>query len=594
MVLVISALLPAALAVAVALWRQGQVPFILLLDVFDLQFVTQELTASLAVIVVAMMSSWASRRQSIPNQESLLSLLWRRVWIVAFLVFVFCVVVSFSLTQMSIVSGDEYANLLQARIFSKAMQTGDLHGRWPAQIANLMVPVELSNRILVDAAGRVITSYQPVFSLMAAPFEALGIRFLFSPLLAAGVVWMSGSCVWRLTRLEWMAGLAVLLMAASASVIGFGMSFFNSNLVLLLNLCFLWALIAGLETRRSCGERFHSVSHKILYGLAAGVSGGLALHTGNQMPHSLAAMPVILWLVYFRQWAFLSGMAAGYLPLIGVFSVGWTQLTHEISLAHRDVSEQSRLALGLQGRSFIGAEISWLIANLKAPNFRQFLQDIMSILRACLWAVPGLAGMFLIAPATSVHAGWKVSGEMAKSLVSTLMLSVILATLFYFFFPLNQGHGWGYRYFQPVLGFFLIASLLRFGPDAADSRPVRWLIFSSLFSLAVMIPLRTSQISGFVSDRMALLPCARDGEQVIPAQICFIDTSAIYWGPDLVQNAPYVTIGQPVDHSRFGDALLLRSSGNEIDAALVRNLWPHARQLVGLDVPGSGSVWLLP
>ena len=103
MVLVISALLPAALAVAVALWRQGQVPFILLLDVFDLQFVTQELTASLAVIVVAMMSSWASRRQSIPNQESLLSLLWRRVWIVAFLVFVLCVVVSIILSQISIV-----------------------------------------------------------------------------------------------------------------------------------------------------------------------------------------------------------------------------------------------------------------------------------------------------------------------------------------------------------------------------------------------------------------------------------------------------------------------------------------------------------
>lgn len=579
-ILALSAALPAALGLLLALWRERQVPFILLLDVFDLQFVTQEVTASVVVLAIAGAAFWLTSRQEIRGQHAVLESLWRRVWLVAVSVFAFCVAGTLSITQMSTVSGDEYANLLQAGIFASGMKTGDLFGHWPAQLAHLMVPGELGNRILVDATGRVITSYQPVFSLIAAPFEALGVRFLFNPLVAAAVVWITGSCVWRLTRSDWMAGLAVLLMASSASVTGFGMSFFNSNLILLLNLCFLWFVIGGVESR--------GMRAKAIHGLFAGLAGGLALHTGNQMPHLLAGGPVIVWLVWSRQWTLLASMALAYLPVTAIFSIGWTQITQQVSMQHRDVAPDGSGSI-LASKGFIGAELAWLAAHIKVPTFRQILQDVMSVLRACLWAVPGLAGLALIAPSDASPSGWKVPQKISQSFMASILVSVGLATLFYFFFPLNQGHGWGYRYFQPVLGFFLIASVARLDPGSADSRPVRWLMFASLFSLAAMIPLRSSQIAGFVADRRALLPCARDGESLIAAQICFIDTSAIYWGPDLVQNAPAVTLGQPLKQP-----LLLRSSGAENDAELVRQLWPDARQASDTDVPGSGSIWLLP
>ncbi|MEY4631936.1 MAG: hypothetical protein RIQ81_2056 [Pseudomonadota bacterium] len=570
-VLTAACVLPALLALVAGLWREGQVSSLLLLDVFDLQFVTQDVPAAVVMIVTGLFCLWFSSRNSIENQRFLLERCYQWRWLLAGALFVFCVAGSLNVYRMAAISGDEYANILQTGIFAAFPGSGSFYGQWPAEIAQQMLAPELANRILVDQSGRLITSYQPVFSMLAAPFELAGMRFLFNPLLAAGVVLMVPACISRMTRVRWVAGLGVLMVAGSASVSGFGISSFATNLILFLHLVFLWFVMGGLESK--------TANARFCHGLGAGLAGGLAMHTGNQMPHLLAAGPLLAWLLYRRQFALLAGMAAIYGPLFYAFTISWTRIVHAVSLVHRDH------VAGASGESgLVGAELGWLAAHIKLPTTRQFAQDSMSVLRFLLWASPGMGGLFLVNRNSSLIINDGHQAVWIRPLSRVILVSATLAAIFYFFFPLNQGHGWGYRYLQPVLGFFLVAGLVRWTAFDPDGKTVSWMLLSSLVSLAVMVPLRTSQISAFVAERQTLLPC-------IPgkgAQICFVDPSRIYWGPDLIQNRPFVSLSQPVVAP-----LVLRSSGADADEALVQKYWPGARQVEGWNSPGSGSVWSL-
>jgi hypothetical protein len=150
-------------------------------------------------------------------------------------------------------------------------------------------------------------------------------------------------------------------------------------------------------------------------------------------------------------------------------------------------------------------------------------------------------------------------------------------------FPLNQGHGWGYRYLHPALGFILILGLSRVVREGPSSRVVTWLMVSASLSLALLLPLRIGQISGFVAERLALLPCLPEEQ----TQICFVDSSKIYWGPDLIQNEPFLDLSLPLR-----GRLILKSLGEESDTRLIQDIFPGAKKSLGVTSPGSGSVWI--
>ena len=563
-----SVLVISGAATGISFWRESQVSSSLLLDVFDLQFVTQEPTAALFAAVIACLALYFSRGISIADQKGALESFWHKRLIFCGAVFLVCVIGSLNVYRMAAVSGDEYANVLQAKVFSR----GSLFGGWPPSLASQMAPSELGNRLLVadDGSGRIITSYQPAFAILAAPFERVGLRFLVNPLIAAGIVLLAGMVALKLWGQAWTSGLAVILMSACVSVVGFGMASFAANFLLLLHLLFLFFFIGG--TPRSM--------------FAAGIAGGIALHTGNQMPHLLVAIPAFVLLIRAKKFREVVCLCIPYVPFILIFSFGWTEVVQGISHGHR---QEAASGLGAAA-----TELTWLGEHLRWPTFRQFLQDVMSLLRFSLWAVPGLIGLIALSAFGYLRKlpGARSGLDQGNAIVSaeamglTMQLSAISlvgAAGFYFIFPLNQGHGWGYRYLQPALGFAIILGLSAVVREGASSRIITWLMLSASFSCAILLPLRISQISGFVSDRLALLPCLPEDH----AQICFVDSSQIYWGPDLIQNEPFLDLSLPLQ-----GRLILKSLGEQSDARSIQDFFPTAKKSVDVTSPGSGSVWI--
>ncbi len=556
-------------AIGIALWRESQVPSLLLLDVFDLQFVTQEPLAAFIAAVIAVLSLGLSRLVAVDQQQAALESLWAKRWIVGGLVFLFCVIGSLNVYRQAAISGDEYTNVLQTKIFAQ----GAFYGHWPEAVAERMAPAELGNRILLssDGSGRIGTSYQPAFAILAAPFEKVGLRFLVNPLIAGAIVVLVGLCAWQLWQQAWIAGLAMLLMLGSASVVGFGMASFATNFLLLLHLGFIYFFMRGT----------------LMAMVAAGITGGIALHTGNQMPHLLVAVPAVVILARGKRFRDILCLMLAYVPFIGVFSFGWTGMVQGLSQAHRQES--------LRGLSAAATELSWLGQHLRWPTFRQFLQDIMSLLRFSLWALPGLVGlvgltglawvrMIRMTHMTRMTRKNILPGR-SKTDEALQVCAIALAGAagFYFMFPLNQGHGWGYRYMQPALGFAVLLGLSGLVRGGSSSRAVTWLMVSAGSSFAILLPLRISQISGFVADRLALLPCLPEDQP----QICFVDPSRIYWGPDLIQNDPFLDLKSPLK-----SRLILKSLGEDSDTRLIQDLFATAKKSSQVTSPGSGSVWL--
>ena len=571
-----SVLVVSVVSMAIAIWRESQVPSALMLDVFDSQFIDQEVPAAFLSALVAIAAWLISLRTGLARQQEDLASKWKHKWVVAAVVMIVCAIGSLNVYRMAAISGDEYANITQTKIFAR----GSLTGQWPPWMTSRMAPPELANRILVadDGSGRVVTSYQPVFALVSAPFERAGLRFLVNPLIAGAIIVLTGACAWQLFASEWLAGLAMMMMAGSISVEGFGMAGFATNFVLLMHLAFSWFFIRSLQ-------RESRVSM-----LLAGVAGAMAMHTANQMSHLLLALPAFAVLMGARRWRDALWLVVPYVPFVVIFSFGWTAFVQGVSHSHRQEVSPG-LAPSL-------TELSWLAQHLRVPTFRQFLQDVMSVLRFLQWSMPGLAGLLIlwIRNRAKTVPGDDPRIRAANDLFLKLSVSALAcATVFYFFFPLNQGHGWGYRYLQPFLGFAMLPALAFIRFAGSGSRVVTWVVLSSFIAIATLLPLRISQISGFVSERLAMLPCLPED---VP-QVCFVDTTRIYWGPDLIQNEPFLgddsITASTTDSFRTGslkNRVILKASDDVSNEEFVRARFPGLHRELRDDLPGSGSIWV--
>jgi hypothetical protein len=125
-----------------------------------------------------------------------------------------------------------------------------------------------------------------------------------------------------------------------------------------------------------------------------------------------------------------------------------------------------------------------------------------------------------------------------------LAIGVMLTLGFYFFFPLTQGHGWGYRYAYQALG--SLALLAAAGSTALVSavgeKRTQALIAGSLgLALIVQVPLRFAQGERFIRPYAA----AYRYVSTKSADVVLIRADSIWYGRDLIRNDPYLQ-GQPV------------------------------------------------
>ena len=228
----------------------------------------------------------------------------------------------------------------------------------------------------------------------------------------------------------------------------------------------------------------------------------------------------------------------GYIPGLCICA-GWLVLRTHIVPEEDTVS-----SMGSVGTAFVlpGKEI----LDMRAA----------SIVKLFLWAAPGL---FLFA-----FLGARRYRDSRH--IRLLCYSAVLTFVAYLFVQLDQGHGWGYRYFHSAWGVVpILAGCGIANRSESTPRLVPFAGAAAFLSLALIVPLQMYQMEQFISQHLAQMPSPkRPGNNVV-----FIGNGGGFYMPDMVQIDPLLS----------GPDLLLWSRGPQMDAQLIRQNWPEAIRL---------------
>lgn len=446
---------------------------------------------------------------------------------------------------------DESAPLMQSRIFA----AGALVGRVPPDLVDwLIYPPFQQFFIHVDRdTGEIASAYWPGFALILMPFTYLGLPWLCNPLLAS----LSTLAVRRLS-LElsgdpMVAGIAMLLTVASAAITVNAISFYSMTAHLLCNAGFVLLLLNPSPVRA----------------FLAGLVGGLALTLHNPVPHILFAAPWLLWMLLSKdRRRLIPAIAAGYAPFIVVVGFGWHYL---LQVLDGDVVPKSttrgfdpvREALQSFNKVFV-----W-------PTREVLEARTIGVSKLWLWAAPALLLL------TAIGA-WRRRRDLRYML---LLGSFVLTFVGYLFVPVDQGHGWGFRYVHSAwFALAVIASAAVVGHESevrvdatVPAALGRYACGAAMCGLLVMTPLYALQVHRLIGSHLNQLPTAPIGE----VRVVLINPSLGYYAQDLVQNDPFLRDRE----------IRMITHGRQKDSAMLAKHFPD---LVMLSSDYRGSVWGTP
>jgi hypothetical protein len=177
---------------------------------------------------------------------------------------------------------------------------------------------------------------------------------------------------------------------------------------------------------------------------------------------------------------------------------------------------------------------------------------VADIVKMWIWAVPCL---FLLAVLGHLRRG-------NDRHVRLFSQSAVVTFVGYIFVVFDQGHGWGYRYFQSAWGVvpILAACAMTARPESND-RLAAFAAAAALLNLVLVVPLQMMQMHGIIARHSAQLPTPRR-----PGNNVYFVRGGGFYLADLVQMDPLL---------RAGD-LFLFSRGAVLDAELRRQNWPSA------------------
>ena len=445
---------------------------------------------------------------------------------------------------------DEYAAYFQSRIFA----AGQLHGRFPVPMLDWLIPPGFQNYFLnvSRATGGVAETYWPGFSLLLTPFTWAGIPWLCNPIISALTLLVIHRLALELFDDREAAGLALLLTLASPVFFANGISYYSMSAHLLANSVFALLLVRPTPRRAA----------------AAGVVGSLALALHNPVPHMLFAAP---WLVWIATRAggmrLLTALLAGYLPLCALLGVGWFLFSGH--LIHEGLS--AAVPIGPSER------LQSMLKIFSLPNATVVLARLLGIAKTWVWAVPGL----LILAGTGA-ARWR-----GDPLCRLLVASALLTLFGYFFVPVDQGHGWGYRYFHsawmtlPLLAtaalYRPVRSIREEGPAARifeDNGTKAFVAACILLTLLFGVGFRAWQLQDFIARDVKQVPQYPGTEK----RVVIIDGRFSFYGADLVQNDPFLR----------GNETRMYSHGTAADAQMMSQYYPELHRVYA---DRYGTVW---
>jgi hypothetical protein len=438
---------------------------------------------------------------------------------------------SLSIYRSDALSMDEYAALFQAKVFASAA----VHAQVPPPLLDWLVVRGFNGSFLFASheTGNIVEGYWPGFALLLAPFEWAAVPGLCNALLAGLAAYLVHRITLEITDSMRAAGWAVLFLLACGAFWANAIALYSMQAHLTANLLFAWLLLRPTPLRAA----------------AAGVVGSIALVLHNPFPHLLFAVPWLFALALDKaQRRYLVPLALGYLPLGLVLGVGWLEIRAAIA-----PTGGGSLA---QFRSY-----SWVFA---LPDASLLAVRVASAVKMWLWAAPGLYPLAVL--------GWlRCRGE---GRMRTLAQSALLTFAGYCFVKLDQGHGWGYRYFHSALGVIPILAAGAFVDRGAESAPQganpRLACFAgaaAVLGLLAVVPFQLMQVDEVIARQWTQIPPPqRPGNNVY-----FIHPGRGFFVADMVQFDPLLR----------NQDLMLVSRGAQLDQELIRQNWPDAVEAGG-------------
>lgn len=452
-------------------------------------------------------------------------------------------------------SMDEYAAIFQSRVFA----AGHLNGSFPPQLLDWLIPRGFQDYFLNVSriTGSVAETYWPGFALLLAPFTWAGIPWACNPVVSALTLIVVHRLALAVFNDREAAGLALLLTIASPVIFADGISYYSMPAHMLANS--LYALLLIHPTPRRA--------------FAAGVVGAIALSLHNPVPHVLFAAPWLIWIAARGdRIRLLTALWVGYLPLAVLLGVGWFEFsTH---LLQEGLVNSTAPAASLD-------RLRHMLAIFSLPNSAVLLARLIGLAKLWIWAVPGL---LILAVAGAVR--WR-----RNTVCRLLAASALLTLLGYFFVPVDQGHGWGYRYFHSAwMALPLLATAAMFDPAAIggklrdtqagfprvfqDSGTKSYVTTCIILMLTLGIGWRAWKMQEFMAYDLNQLPHYTGTEH----RVVIIDAAHSFYGADLVQNDPWLR----------GAVIRMYSHGALADSKMMTDYYP---QLHSVYTDRYGSVW---
>ena len=447
-------------------------------------------------------------------------------------------------------SMDEYAAYFQSRVFAE----GKLHGRFPVPLLDWLIPRGFQDYFLnvSRATGSVAESYWPGFALVLTPFMWAGVPWLCNPVISALTLLVVHRLALELFHDREAAGFALLLTIASPVIFANGISYYSMPAHLLANSVFALLLVRPTPLRAA----------------AAGVVGSLALALHNPVPHMLFAAPWLVWVATRQRGMRLLALIAGYLPLCALLGLGWFLFSGHL-LREGLVSATAPIAPT--------DRLQRMIEIFSLPDATVVLARLIGIAKTWVWAVPGL---MILAVAGAVR--WR-----QDVLCRLFTASALLTLVGYFFVPVDQGHGWGYRYFHSAwMALPLLATAALFRPARTPreaSSPARlfednptksFVAACILLTLLFGVGFRAWQLQGFMARDLSQVPQYKGTER----RVVILDGRFSFYGADLVQNDPWLR----------GNEIRMYSHGAAADQQMIAQYYPELRRIYA---DRYGAVW---
>ena len=446
---------------------------------------------------------------------------------------------------------DEYAAYFQSRVFA----AGQLHGRFPAPQLDWLIPRGFQDYFLnvSRATGSVAETYWPGFALLLTPFTWAGVPWLCNPVISALTLLVIHRLALEMFHDSEAAGFALLLTIASPVIFANGISYYSMPAHLLANSVFALLLVQPTPLRA----------------VAAGVVGSLALTLHNPVPHMLFAAPWLVWVATRqRGMRLFASLVAGYLPLCVLLGLGWFLFSGEL-LREGLVSTAEPAALSHR--------LQHMIEIFTLPNATVVLARLIGIAKTWVWAVPGL---MILAAAGAVR--WR------QDALCRLFTASALLTLFgYFLVPVDQGHGWGYRYFHSAwMALPLLATAALFRPTRIRSEAsLRSRLFEDgdtksfvatciLLTLVFGVGFRAWQLQDFMARDLSQVPQYTGTER----RVVILDGRHSFYGADLVQNDPWLRLNE----------IRMYSHGAAADEQMMGQYYPELHRVYA---DRYGTVW---